>query len=100
MKEVLCKGNVIINKIKIGDVHYEYNYGLCIKSKVISEPVRDEEGLWTWQSENLTGKGIINYGQHEDYAHYGINLYDFEAYISIPIKIKPSITPDIDWDTN
>lgn len=28
------KGNVIVEKIKIGDIHYEYEYGIGIKSEV------------------------------------------------------------------
>jgi hypothetical protein len=74
------KGNVIVEDIKIGDIHYEFEYGFGIKSKVISLPVRDEKGYWTWKSENLKTQQIINYGVNEKYSHYGPNLYDYEAY--------------------
>lgn len=73
------KGNVIVENIKIGDIQYEYEYGCGIKSTVISLPVRDEDGLWTWQ--NKTDKGeIINYAVAEKYSHYSPNLYTYEAY--------------------
>lgn len=74
------RGNVILENIKIGDIHYEFEYGLGIKSEVISLPVRNEEGEWRWQSKNLKTGGIINYMVNEKYSHYGPNLYDCEAY--------------------
>lgn len=78
--KVRTRGNVIVNDIKIGDIHYEYECGLCIKSEVISPPVRDEEGYWSWKSKHLTTGNIIDYGVHEKYAHYSGKLYDYEAY--------------------
>lgn len=74
------KGNVIVEEIKIGDIHYEFEYGFCIKSKVISLPVRNNEGYWEWQSEHDSSKKIINYGVSETHSHYGPNLYNYEAY--------------------
>lgn len=78
------KGNVIVENIKIGDIHYEFEYGIGIKSKVITLPVRieneDGEGYWSWKSEQLSNGRIINYGVNEKYSHYGPNLYDYEAY--------------------
>ena len=38
------KGNIIVENIKIGDIHYEYGYGLGIKVEVISLPVREGDG--------------------------------------------------------
>jgi hypothetical protein len=76
----LTKGNVIVENIKIGDIHYEYELGTGVKSEVISLPVRDENGYWTWQSKNLNTGKIINYGVNENYPHYSVNLYDYEAY--------------------
>ena len=73
------KGNIVIEEIKIGDIHYEFEYGTGIKSEVISLPIRDEDGLWEWKSKTSSGK-IINYAVHEKYSHYGPNLYDYEAY--------------------
>lgn len=82
-KKTLTKGNVIVEDIKIGDVHYEFGYGIGIKVEVITLPVRDESGYWTWQSKNVKTGKVINYGVAEGHAHYGPNLYDYEAYIVI-----------------
>lgn len=80
MNDVLTKGNVIVNKIKIGDIHYEYSYGLGIKCEVITLPKHDGEGYWSWKSKNLITGKIITYGVREDMSHYAPNLYDYEAY--------------------
>lgn len=74
------KGNVIVENIKIGDIHYEYDMGLGIKCEVTTLPIRSEDGYWTWESINLTSGGKINYGVREGFTHYAPNLYDFEAY--------------------
>jgi hypothetical protein len=79
-KKVLTKGNVVINEIKIGDIHYEYEYGICCKTQVLTLPVRDDEGFWSWKAKQVGTDRIIDYGQNENYPHYGINLYDYEAY--------------------
>lgn len=78
--KTMTKGNVVVEDIKIGDVHYEYEYGIGIKCEVITLPVRDDKGYWTWQSKNLTSGKIIDYGVTEGMAHYSSNLYDYEAY--------------------
>jgi hypothetical protein len=72
MKTIRTKGNVEVDKIKIGDIHYEFEYRMMIKSEVIELPREEEPGYWT-------GK-IISYGVGERHAHYGPNLYDYEAY--------------------
>jgi hypothetical protein len=77
---VYTKGNVVIENIKIGDVHYEFEYGLCCKSEVISLPTRNKDGYWSWQSKSLIDGRIIDYGVTEGMSHYGPNLYDHEAY--------------------
>lgn len=74
------KGNVIVEDIKIGDIHYEYEYGLGIKCKVISLPIKNKDGQWEWDSENLNGGDLIHYCVDPKYAHYSANLYDYEAY--------------------
>lgn len=83
VKRTRTKGNVIVENIKIDDVHYEYEMGLGIKCKVITLPVsedRDDDIYWTWTSENLTSGEIITYGVSDKYPHYSSNLYDYEAY--------------------
>jgi len=74
------KGNVIVENINIGDIHYEFEYGLGIKSEVISKPHRDANGYATWESKNLTTNKVIQYGVDERYSFYGPNLYDYIAY--------------------
>ena len=78
------KGNIIVEDIKVGDIHYEFDYGCCIKSKVLTLPVSttQEDGTiyWSWKSEKIPGGRIITYGASEGYSHYGPNLYDYEAY--------------------
>ena len=44
MEKVLTRGDVVVNEIKVGDVTYEYDYGMEIKSSVISKPQRDSDG--------------------------------------------------------
>lgn len=78
--DVLTKGNVIVNNIKIGDIHYEFEYNCGIKVKVVSLPERSVDGYWTWKSEKLSTGEIINYGVREGMSHYAPNLYDHEAY--------------------
>lgn len=39
----LTKGNVIVEDIKIGDIQYEHEYGVGIKSVVIELPTRSED---------------------------------------------------------
>ena len=74
------KGNVIVEDIKVGDIHYEYEYGVGIKSEVITKPVQDKDGMWEWNSKSVNSGEVIHYGVHPEYSHYGPNLYDYEAY--------------------
>lgn len=81
---IFTKGNVKINEIKVGDVHYEYEYGVGIKSVVKTLPQWDSErGIWFWESECCETGNTIPYAQNPDYSHYGINLYDYPAYVSV-----------------
>lgn len=73
-------GNVIIEDIKIGDIHYEYELGLCIKSKVITLPVLNENGQFEWKSQRISNGEIIDYLVTPKYSHYSAKLYDYEAY--------------------
>ena len=78
--ETLTKGNVIVENIKVGDIHYEFEFGVGIKSKVLTLPQNDGDGCWTWKSENLITGAEIDYGVREGMSHYAPNLYDYEAY--------------------
>ena len=48
------RGNVIVEDIKIGDVHYEYEYGVGIKCEVITLPELNEDGQYEWESRTYT----------------------------------------------
>ena len=78
--EVRTRGNVIVNELKVGDITYEYDYNMEIKSEVITKPQRDTDGYWTWKAKDRNGN-VIEYGVHERYQHYGPKLYDHQAYI-------------------
>ena len=76
------KGDVIVENLKVGDITYEYEYGCCIKAEIITLPVRDDEGYWSWKAKNVNNpEHIINYGVAEGHGHYGPNLYTYEAYM-------------------
>jgi len=77
------KGGVIVEEIKVGDIQYEYGYGACIKVEVLTLPVCDDDGLWTWESKSVRNGGTIPYAVHKKYSHYGPNLYDHEAYKNV-----------------
>ncbi len=80
--ETRTKGNVIVEKIKVGDIHYEYEYGLGIKCKVITKPIfSKKDGGWKWKSKDLKTNKIIDYFVNPEYPQYSVNLYDYEAYI-------------------
>lgn len=79
-RKTLTKGNIIVEDIKIGDIQYEFEYGMGIKSEVVTLPVRDEDGYWTWKNKSCSTGVEINYGVREGMSHYSSNLYDYEAY--------------------
>lgn len=74
------KGNVIVEDIKKGDIHYEYELGICVKSKVLNAPVKGDDGNWEWISEQIPGGKKIEYVVNPEYPQYSVNLYDYEAY--------------------
>jgi len=88
-KRIYTRGNVEVQNIKVGDIHYEFEYGCYIKCKVISLPIStpnsDGTPYWTWKSEYINTDGtmsgkIIDYGVDPEYSHYSSKLYDHEAY--------------------
>lgn len=73
------KGNVIVEEIKVGDIHYEYEWGVELKTTVQTLPVL-KDGKYTWKSITDEGK-IINYVVDPKYPScYSVNLYDYQAY--------------------
>lgn len=81
-KQTFTKGNVIVQNIKVGDIHYEYDMGVGIKVQVTHAPELND-GVWTWQSKfvNIENSDPIIYCVSEDCPSYlAPNLYDYEAY--------------------
>jgi hypothetical protein len=76
----MTKGNVIVENINVGDIHYEYEYSLGIKCEVLTKPILNEAGNWEWKSRNLKTEKEIVYIVNPKYPHYSANLYDYEAY--------------------
>jgi hypothetical protein len=83
MEKTRTRGDVIVEDIKVGDIHYEYDMGIGIKSKVLTKPTKDENGSWVWKSENLKSGGVIDYLVCPDYPHYSVKLYTYEAYSGV-----------------
>lgn len=72
-------GELDITQIKVRDIFYECEYGQCLKLIALSEPVRSEDGEWTWRA--LSEKGNeIDYMVNEKYANYGPKLYSYNPY--------------------
>jgi len=75
------KGNIIVEAIKVGDIHYEFEYSFFIKCKVLTKPELNENKQWVWQSENIKTGEKIDYLVDPKYSHYSSKLYDYEAYM-------------------
>ena len=81
MSKTFTKGNIIVEDIKIGDIHYEFGYGTGIKVEVTSKPKWDEKNEgWEWDSKVISTGKTINCFVNPKYSHYGPNLYDYIAY--------------------
>ena len=80
-KKTYTKGNIVVQEINVGDIHYEFDYGLGIKCKVLTKPEWDGEG-YSWKSKKISGNdnSIISYYVRHDMSHYSPNLYNYEAY--------------------
>lgn len=76
----MTKGNITISDIKIGDIQYEYEYDICVKSEVITLPIKNEYGFWTWKNKIISTGNIINYMVKDVDCSYGPKLYNYEAY--------------------
>ena len=77
---IQTKGNVVVENIKVGDIHYEYDLGCSIKVQVIAKPIRDENGYWKWKSRIISTGTEVDYGVHELHIGHAPRLYTYEAY--------------------
>jgi hypothetical protein len=82
-KKIYTKGNVLVNEIKVGDVHYEFFINMGVKCRVLTYPEIDLDGVWFWESKNLKTGEVINYAVNPDYPQSAPNLYDYEAYAGV-----------------
>ena len=80
-KRIFTGGNVEVQNIKVGDIHYEYEHGFFVKVEVLTLPQSDREGRWYWQSRDLKKNNKIDYLVTEGSSHYAPKLYDYEAYM-------------------
>lgn len=80
MSKTHTRGNVIVEDIKVGDIHYEYDYGMCFMSEVLTKPELSKDGQWEWKAKSLKSGNEIDYLVDPEYSHYSANLYDYEAY--------------------
>lgn len=75
------KGNVKVDSIKVGDIHYEFGpLNLAIKCEVLTTPQVNESGQMEWKSKNLGTGSSITYLVDPKFPEYSPNLYDYEAY--------------------
>lgn len=74
-------GNVFVENIKLNDILYEFEHGMCIKTKVISLPkLNKKDKAWTWKGESLVDGRTIKYLVDPKYPQYAPKVYDYEAY--------------------
>lgn len=78
--KLLTRGGIVIEDIKVGDIHYEFSGPFGIECRVSSKPELDNDGNWIWESVNVRTNNKIKYFINPDYVHYSANLYDNIAY--------------------
>ena len=77
---IFTRGNVEVQNIRVGDIHYEYEWGVFCKVEVLTKPEKTEADMWEWQAKNLKTNKTINYAVKEGHSVYAPKLYDYEAY--------------------
>ena len=80
MSRIFTHGNVEVQNIKVGDIHYEYEGSVYAKVEVITLPESDGRGGWRWMANNMKTGEEVHYFVTEGWGHYGPKLYDHEAY--------------------
>lgn len=79
--ETKTNGNVVVEKIKIGDILYEYKNGYYIETIVMTIPKMDDNGFWVWKSINTLTEQEINYSCSSTYTDYNPILFDYNPEI-------------------
>ena len=81
-KITYTKGDFIPQNGKIGDIIYEFGYGMGVKCEIIDKKPEWDGTGWHWKCCNVYDKkDIINYYVSHKNSHYGPNVYTTEAYI-------------------
>ena len=80
MKPICTKGNIEVEKIKIGDIHYDFQGKFIREVRVLSLPKRDDTGFWSWESIGVKNEEVYQYSVNESLPQEGPNLYDYIAY--------------------
>lgn len=78
-RKTRTKGNVIIQNIKKGDKHFEYQGNQGMKCEVLSIPKWDGEA-WEWKSKNLTTGRVTLYRIVHHHTDQRPMLYDYPAF--------------------
>ena len=79
------KGNVIVEQVKIGDVHFEIDLGKQVKVTVKTKPEKNDSGNWVWTSETEKGKEVP-YLVNPKYLSFSPELYDYN-----PKELRKSV---------
>ena len=82
------KGGIDVEKICVGDVHYEYFLGQSLRVTVTEKPKKIISGDYTqfeWKAKSDDGRAIT-YLITKGLAHYGPELYDFDPCIGKSIN--------------
>jgi len=74
------KGNVIVEDIKIGDIHFDYSGAFEREVEVLSNPVLDDRDAFNWSALNKDSGEIIKYSVVKGFEQYSPKLYDYPAY--------------------
>lgn len=72
---------VDLEKLEVGDVIYECEYGQCLQVEIETKPAL-EHGQWTWKGKVLNARPrTIDYLVTAGMEHYGPKLYYEPPYL-------------------
>lgn len=80
MMQVTKAGEVIVEFIEIGDVHYEFSGDVGCKMTVITEPTLNSAGNYMWESKSLKTGKIHKMMVNPQFPQYAPKLYTQQAY--------------------
>lgn len=93
---VKTRGNIVVEDIKVGDIHYEYGYRREeYVMEVTQVPTRSESSIgaqWTWKAKCIQAPHPDYIGNENEFLitegleHYGPTLYNYQAYVNFHKK--------------